>query len=183
MTPKQAERLCKKITDIRRVLAAEKRKFGAFDDSKGLRYFPPKYYIQLGDYTGGMVYLRWFAKNFADDAGFPDFLFECLLILFKVGKIKEAERKALEVFCSDIHLLDLFLGVTAAPVQPWERTRHPEVAPDYITHLRQQPDLLEFTAWLTAYTTTEGFLASTSNYLDLRQQLHGEHDLEKRRVL
>ncbi|HEX3933131.1 MAG TPA: hypothetical protein VHW43_00540 [Puia sp.] len=32
MTPKQIEKLTKKIADIKRILAAEKRKFGAYDD-------------------------------------------------------------------------------------------------------------------------------------------------------
>lgn len=53
MTPKQAERLIKKIAVIKRVLAAEKRKFGGYDDSRGLRYLPTRYYLQLGDYRGG----------------------------------------------------------------------------------------------------------------------------------
>jgi hypothetical protein len=42
MTPKQIEILKKKIADIRRTLAAEKRKFGVYDDSGGLRYLPTK---------------------------------------------------------------------------------------------------------------------------------------------
>jgi len=37
MTEKQIERVNKKITDIKSVLAAEKRKFGCHDDSRGLR--------------------------------------------------------------------------------------------------------------------------------------------------
>lgn len=32
MTPKQTEKLTKKIADIKRILAAEKRNFGAYDD-------------------------------------------------------------------------------------------------------------------------------------------------------
>src|SRR5699024_10525078 len=101
MTPKQAERLQKKISDIRRALAAEKRKFGAYDDSRGLRYLPTRYYMQLGDYRGGLTYLRWFSKNFPDDGGFPDFLFEWTVILFKSGRLKEAAQKAFETFCAN----------------------------------------------------------------------------------
>ncbi len=82
MTPKQTERLRKKITAIRRTLAAEKRKFGCYDDGRGLRYLPTKYYIQLADYKGGLTYTRWFQKNFPDDCGFPDFLFEWTILLF-----------------------------------------------------------------------------------------------------
>ncbi len=69
MTPKQAQRLIIKIADINRALATEKRKFGGYDDSRGLRYLPTRYYIQLADYKGGLAYTRWFAKTFPDDIG------------------------------------------------------------------------------------------------------------------
>ena len=83
MTPKQIERVRSKIKQIRATFAAEKRKFGAYDDSRGLRYLPLEYYIKLQDYKGGLTYTRWFQKNFPDDIGFPDFLFEWTIILFK----------------------------------------------------------------------------------------------------
>ena len=76
MTPKQVERLRARNLNIKRTLASEKRKFGWYDDSRGLRYKPTKYFIQLQDYKDGLTYLRWFSRNFPDDAGFPDFLFE-----------------------------------------------------------------------------------------------------------
>jgi hypothetical protein len=184
MTPKQADRLRKKITDIRRVLAAEKKKFGAYDDSRGLRYFPTRYYVQLGDFKGGLIYLRWFAKNFPDDAGFPDFLFEWTIILYQSGKTKEAEKKAIETFCADIHLFDEFLGRPGIPTESWE---HAAIDGDsfaaYFDSIGKQTMLLDFTEWLTAFTTTEQFLTSSSKYIDLNRQLHGEHDVEKRRPL
>ena len=72
MTPKQSQRLIKKIADLKRALAAEKRKFGGYDDSRGLRYLPTRYYLQLADYKAGLAYTRWFAKAFPDDIGLPD---------------------------------------------------------------------------------------------------------------
>lgn len=184
MTPKQADRLRKKITDIKRVLAAEKKKFGAYDDSRGLRYFPTRYYIQLCDFKGGLTYLRWFAKNFPDDAGFPDFLFEWTIILYQNGKTKEAEKKAIETFCADIHLLDEFLGRPGIPIEPWE---YAAIASDsfsaYFDSLGKQTILVDFAEWLTAFTATERFLTSSNRYIDLRRQLEDEHDLEKRRHL
>ena len=184
MTPKQADRLKKKITDIRRVLAAEKRKFGWYDDSRGLRYFPTKYYLQLGDVAGGLTYTSWFAKNFPDDAGFPDFLFEWLVILFKNVKIKEAEQKAIETFCADIHLLNSFLGRPHAISEPWEdEPRIGGISPEYFGSLGTQLPLSDFAEWLTGFVATEWFLAIAGKYIDLRRQLHGEHDLEQRRYL
>ena len=95
MTPKQKERLQKKIVDIKRTLASEKRKFRFYDDSSGIRYLPTKYFIRIADYRGGLVYTKWFDKNFPGDSGFPEFLFEWTLILFKNGKTIESEKKAI----------------------------------------------------------------------------------------
>ena len=182
MTPKQADRLRKKITDIRRVLATEKRKFGGYDDSRGLRYFPTKYYLQLNDFAGGLTYTRWFAKNFPDDAGFPDFLFEWLVILFKNGKTKEAEQKAIETFCLDIHLFNSFLGRPQAVSEPWEDEHTTEDSTaQYFGSFGTQISLSDFAEWLTGFMATDRFLASADKYIDLRRQLHVEHDLEQRR--
>jgi hypothetical protein len=120
MTPAKIEKLQKKIADIKRRLASEKRKFGAYDDSRGLRYLPPKYFIRLVDYGGGLKYTKWFAKQFQDDIGFPDFLFEWTIILFKNGLIKEAEKKAFETFCSNTYLLDKFFSKPIIPIDKWE---------------------------------------------------------------
>ncbi|CAN5446966.1 hypothetical protein BH09BAC4_BH09BAC4_01530 [soil metagenome] len=49
MTPKQVQRLLKKITDIKRALAAEKRKYDGYDDSRGLHYLHTCHYLQLSD--------------------------------------------------------------------------------------------------------------------------------------
>ena len=55
MTPKQADRLRRQITAIRRTLAAEKRKFGSYDDTRGLRYLPLRSCVQLADFAGGLT--------------------------------------------------------------------------------------------------------------------------------
>jgi hypothetical protein len=70
MTLKQIERLRLKIEKVKKTLANEKRKFGGYDDSRGLRYLPTLYFVQLADYTGGLKYTKWFSKNFPDDMGF-----------------------------------------------------------------------------------------------------------------
>ena len=85
---------------MKRILAAEKKKFGCYDDSRGLRYLPTSYFVQMEDYKGGVTYLKWFYKNFPDDGGFPEFLFESTILLFKDGKQREAASAALQTFCS-----------------------------------------------------------------------------------
>jgi hypothetical protein len=158
MTPKQIERLKKKIADIRRALAAEKRKFGAYDDSRGLRYLPTRYYLQLEDYKGGLTYLRWFDKNFPGDGGFPDFLFERTILLFKAGKAKEAEKMAFKAFCANTYLFDRFFGRPITPVDKWEGSNWEAPSfTDYFGYSSGQPNLADFSQWLGELIVTEGF--------------------------
>src|SRR5690606_20246296 len=104
MTDKQRQRLRDKIEKVKRTLTAEKRRLGCFDDSRGLRYLPTEMYVRLGDFDGGLKYLKWFDKNFPDDIGFPEFLFESTIILFKTGNLEQAEEKALKTHFSNTFL-------------------------------------------------------------------------------
>ena len=99
MTPKQRERIQIKIAKIKKELAADKKRWGGFyDDSRGLRYLPPELYLKIQDYSGAQRYFNWFSKNFPEDSGYPVFLFEWAITLFKTGKIKNAEDKILETY-------------------------------------------------------------------------------------
>ena len=181
MTPKQTERLKKKIADIKKALASEKRKYGAYDDSRGLRYLPTTYFISLGDYSGGLAYIRWFYRNFPDDTGFPDFLFEQTIILFKTGKLKEAEKKAFQTFCRNTYLFDKYFGRTMIPIGKWEGSNL--AAPAFAEHLgysSQQPELSDFTHWLHNYTGSQKFVSLSADYIDLYKQLNTEQDQNRR---
>ena len=123
MTPKQAERIKNKIKKIKTALAADKKRWGGFyDDSRGLRYIPPQLYIELNDFTGGLRYLNWFNKNFPDDSGYPDFLFEWTIVLFKTGRLKMPRKKHLKPFavtpiCSTFFSQDQYMQLKNGKVQ------------------------------------------------------------------
>jgi hypothetical protein len=184
MTPKQTQRLIKKIADIKRALAAEKRKFGGYDDSRGLRYLPTRYYLQLADYQGGLTYTRWFAKTFPDDIGFPDFLFEWSVLLFKTGKFTQAKAKIWQTFCANTYVLDKFVGL---PIQPLPKYEWSNLAlagfTEYFTYSHQQPELLDFSQWLEEFMASEPFTSRKARYLTIHQQLNVEDDLESRAYL
>lgn len=184
MTPKQIERLKKKIADIKRTLTAEKRKFGGYDDSRGIRYLPTKYYIQLGDYSGGLTYTKWFNKNFPDDCGFPDFLFEWTIILFKNSKIKEAEKKAFETFCSNTYLFDKFFGRPIMPIDKWEGSNlDAPTFTKYFDYSSAQPELADFSEWLNKYISGEEFINRSDKYINIQKKLKTENDKETRHYL
>lgn len=179
MTPYQKQRLELKIKKIRNILAAEKRKFGGYDDSRGLRYLPTSIYIKLQDYKGGLVYTRWFAKNFPDDAGFPDFLFEWTIILFMNGKMKDAERKAVETFFSNTYTFDKFFGREIVPIDKSENwsVEQPEFLDDF-KYSSGQPELAAFALWLNEFEQTEKFKSVAERFTQAQMKLKYEKDPE-----
>ncbi|HRE51865.1 MAG TPA: hypothetical protein PK339_10600 [Flavitalea sp.] len=172
MTPKQTERLKKKITDIKRALAAEKRKLGCYDDSRGRRYMPLRYFIKLSDYAGGLAYLKWFQKNFPDDGGFPEFLFEWTIILFKTGKIKEAEKKAFQTFCRNPYWFDKFFGKPIKPIDMWHGSNI--AAPEYaeaLAYSNEQADPADFCEWLEKTISTDEFVDQRAKHIEIYRRL------------
>ena len=184
MTPKQSQRLIKKIADIKRALAAEKRKFGGYDDSRGLRYLPTRYYLHLADYKEGLAYTRWFAKTFPDDIGFPDFLFEWAVLLFKSGKLAEAKAKIWQTFCANTYVLDKFVGHPIHPIQKYEWSNLAQAGfTAYFTYSHQQTEWLDFSQWLEEFMASELFTTRKARYLTIHQQLVVEDDQEIRDYL
>jgi hypothetical protein len=184
MTPKQTEKLRAKIADIKKVLAYEKRKFGGYDDSRGLRYLPTRYFVELADYAGGLAYTKWFSKNFPDDAGFPDFLFEWTIILLKSGQINQAAQKAFQTFCSNTYLLDKFFERPILPIDKWEGSNleSPSFL-EYFQYNYQQPGLEDFTVWLRLFLSSEPFSQAAIQFVKLSKALNQADDIEKRSYL
>lgn len=184
MTPRQIEKAAAKIAQIKKTLAAEKRKYGAYDDSRGLRYLPTKYYIQLGNYKDGLKYLNWFAKNFPDDGGFPDFLFEWTIILFKSAKLKDATQKAFETFCANTYLFDSFYGRPIIPIDKWEGSNLSSPAfIGYFEYSSQQQELTDFSQWLHSLISSEEFSSRCDRYVEVYKKLKTEKDTETRGFL
>lgn len=185
MTDKQADKLRLKIKKIKAELTADKKHWGGFyDDSRGLRYMPPQYYIKLRDWADGVKYLKWFHKNFPDDSGIPDFLFEWTIILFKSGDLKQAEQKAFRAFCANTYIIDKFFGRPIVPLDKYENSNIdiPEFA-DYLTYLSDQPNLADFADWLDKFTKTEKFVATSQKFINIYRRLKTENDSETRHYL
>jgi hypothetical protein len=184
MTPKQIERIQKKIKNIRKALYEEKRMFGGYHDGRGLRYIPPSLYLKIQDYKGGLTYLRWFNKNFSDDIGMPDFLFEWTIILFKIGKIKEAESKAIQTYFANSYLFDKFFERQIIPIEKYENSNLdiPEFA-EYLTYSKNQNELSDFSEWLADFEKSEKFGKIKSKFLEISKRLKTENDRETRSYL
>jgi hypothetical protein len=184
VTPRQTEILKRKIADIKRILAAEKRKFGCYDDSRGLRYLPTRYFIQLADYSGGLTYLKWFGKNFPDDGGFPEFLFEWTIILFKTGNKKEAEKKAFLTFCSNPYWFDKYFNRPVIALDMWHSSNLTTVAyTEALEYSCKQINLTDFSEWLNKFISTEDFIYRSNKYVNIYKRLKTEDDKEMRLYL
>jgi hypothetical protein len=183
MTEKQQERIKAKIKKIKAALAADKKRWGGYyDDSRGLRYTPPRLYIQLGDFSGGLRYMNWFTKNFPDDSCYPDFLFEWTIILFKTGRLKEAERKAFQAFCRNTYLFDKFFCKPIIPIDKWEGSNL-EVAAfvnSSFDYIHSQDNLTDFSDWLDNFIKSEKFIQQSNKLIEVNRRLKNENDSETR---
>lgn len=186
MTEKQIERVKTKIKKIKAALAADKKRWGGYyDDSRGLRYAPPQFYIQIGDFSGGLRYMNWFNKNFPDDICYPDFLFEWTIILFKTGRLKEAEKKAFETFCSNTYLFDFFFGRPVTKLEKYEGSNleTQEFADNHFYYTNKHDNLADFSEWLEKFLLTEKFIHVSNKFLEIQERLATEVDTEKRHDL
>ena len=185
MTPKQEERTRTKIKRIKAELAADKKRWGGYyDDSRGLRYLPSALYQKLEDYQGGLRYTNWFKKNFPDDCGFPDFLFEWTIILFKTVKYKEAEKKAFETYFSNTYLFDKFFGNRVVPIDKYENSNIdiPSYC-DFLVYSSGQAGLSDFSDWLAKFLSSEKFASFSTKFIEINKRLKVEKDHESRLYL
>jgi hypothetical protein len=184
MTPKETDKYKKYIADVKRSLSAEKRKYGGYHDGRGMRYYPPKAYLKLQDFKGGLSYLKWFQKNFPDDSGFPDFLMEWTIILFMTGKLKDAEKKAFQTFCSNTYLFDKYFDRPIIRIDKYEFSNI-DIAEYTKTfeYSSKQSELVDFSNWLTKYLLSENFIKLSSKFIDISKRIKKETDNESRGYL
>lgn len=131
---------------------------GFYDDSQGLRYQPPELYLKIQDYPGALRYFNWFHKNFPEDSGYPVFLFEWAITLFKRGKIKLAEDKILETYFSNSYIIHGFLEIENKESSISENSNwQTRVVAENFLYSKKEPELLDFAAWLSDFIKEHRF--------------------------
>ena len=179
MTPREIERLKSRVADIKRIFAVEKLSYGRYPDKSGVRYLPTKYYVQLGDYTSGLTYLKWFSKNFPVDPGLPYFFFEWIIILYKKGNIRNAEKKAFETYCSNTYLFDTFFNRSIIAIDKWEDSNlaKPAFAKN-LGYSCEQIELADFSEWLSNYYFSEKFNKLSNSFIAIQKRIKLDNDKE-----
>lgn len=161
MTAKQQERIQLKIAKIRKELAADKKRWGGYyDDSRGLRYLPPELYLRIQDYSGALRYFNWFRKNFPDDSGYPVFLFEWAITLFKKGRLKDAKAKTLQTDLANSYIIPAFLQIGNSRPSPktFSGWKTADVAEE-MGYSNDDAELADFAAWLRDFVSSAEFTA------------------------
>ena len=132
--PKTPKGLSNKITKIRSQFSAFKREYGGLDDGGGARYYLFYLYFLLGDNRRSSAFLRWYEKEFPDDAGEPIQLLCWALILRKMGK--NAELQLARTMLSNIYLLPHLLGKDLERQDMWHFSNDTE--PDIIEYIPER---------------------------------------------
>jgi hypothetical protein len=174
MTERQIKVIRTKIDQIKKALAADKKQWGGqYHDGRGLRYLPPQYFLKLADYSGALRYFNWFNKNFPDDIGYPDFLFEWTITLFYCGKLKEAEKMAFNTFLQNAYYFDSYFdySIVLHDKVHGSNWQSPEITDGFI-YSHTQTQLTEFSNWLRQVIQSEKFQKAMNAYLEIEKQLN-----------
>ena len=112
-------------------------------------------------------------------------MFEWTIILFKTGRLKEAEKKAFETFRSNTYLFDIFFGRQVKKIEKWEGSnlQTQDFAEKQFSYNIKQNNLHDFSVWLDNFIATEKFILLSTKYLDIQKRLTTERDTETRRYL
>lgn len=173
MTDKQIEKVKAKIEKYKNALAADKKYWsGQYHDGQGIRYIIPEEFIKIKDYKGCLRYFNWFDKNFTDDGCFPIFLFEWTFILFKCGKMIDAEKKAHRTFFSNSFLFDRFLGkeplrLDKNKISNWEY----ESLVENFAYSSKDINFIEFGIWIEKILSSRNFLNKANEFVEIEQKL------------
>ncbi len=176
MTPKQIQNKLDKISKIKKALAADKKHWGGYyEDSRGLRYLPPELYLQIKDYVGALKYFKWFSKSFPDDIGFPLFLFEWTITLYKNADFKNAEILALKTFFSNSYIFDKFLDRQFLNLDKYEGSNweNPELA-ENLTYSKYQDELKDFAEWISEFLSSDKFYKIANEFVEIERKLKTE---------
>ena len=184
MTPNQKQEFEEQIEDIKASIETEVQLLDGYNDELRQVYIPTQLYLQMEDYAAGLDYIRWYLKVAHGDLGAPDFLFECTVIFFMCGKIKEAERKAVETFFNNTYIFDKYFGrelIQIDKLESWDNEK-PEYLADF-KYSSNQPKLAEFTQWLKEFEHSDKFQSISKRFTAALIWLKYETDPKVREYL
>ena len=166
MIPEMKEILKKDIKKMRAKLLAQKKKTGAYDEIGNLRYEPPRLYLKIQDYKGGLGYMEWFDKNFPEDLYWPEFLFEWTIFLYMNDKTPEAAQKAADTLLMNEYIFDKYFGrsIPAYSKSDDLTVEGPLILDSFRYSEKKNLELEEFSKWLKDLEQKEEFISYIDYY-------------------
>lgn len=151
------------------------------DDNQGIRYLIGSVYLRAG--KTGEAHIRLLAS--ADD--YPPCQYDLALLHFRKGKYGSAATSLRRGFMANGYIAEMLCGYSdPARIVIWHGSNHaePELAGDYVSQYgvlwRETPDAIAFLRWLHTHPKV---MAERAAYLEGREALLWNHDVEERRVI
>jgi len=169
---------------LKRALASEKRRFGAYDDSSGRRYRIGPLYALAGDLKEALAHYRWFEKQFPDDVDEPVHCLWWALTLYRSGNLESANRKLLDMLVRNLYLLPALIGSPIARQDMWHASNRDE--PEYLSRI--SPELLpqlsvDERSWIERQLETTLFRRVKDEYVSTHHALLTEENVTKRSAI
>lgn len=172
--PKRTETIKRRIEEYENYLKAEKRRYGCYDDSAGIRYLIGPYYMIAGDIEGALKHYKWFTRVFPDDIGEPGQYLSWTLALYKSGDMKKAYIKFLHTLFMNPYVIARIIGIDYhLPFKPYSNIPTKEWA-DYIPVEIYNLWDEEAAAWLKESYNAEKTQSLLHKYNDIGKRLETE---------
>ena len=184
MTEKQIEKIKKRIRSYRAKLTAEKRKYGWYDDSRGIRYLIPELYVQLQDFKGALRYYKWFDKEFSDDIGFPEFNLYWSMTYFENNDTVKATKILYKTSFTNTYLIDLLSERKPANIDKSETIGFE--SKNYAVQISKECEKLitpNFKKWLIKTSEREDYKKNMNRFISIQKLTKDEHLGELRSAL
>lgn len=108
--PKTPRGIQSRIKKYEEYLNWERRTYGCYDDSSGVRYDIGPLYMLMGDIDGAVRSFNLFKRRFPDDMGDPFQYLTWALALYKKGQVKKAEIKLIQTMLLNLYLVPHIIG-------------------------------------------------------------------------
>jgi len=183
MTEKQIERIKTSIKKHRAALAAEKRKFGGYDDSAGNRYYISNLYMKMADYKGVITYKKWFDKNFPDDSGTPLLSLNWSIAFFELGQLEKAKIYTIDTAFQNIYLHDLLLDREIKRIDMYEQGydmfEHSQAVVKYCKKVSTK----SYLDWLLKFMNSDEYKKPVNKFVEISKLIKYEYNNNKRDLL
>ncbi|NJK97153.1 MAG: hypothetical protein HC905_21570 [Bacteroidales bacterium] len=183
MTEKQIIKIQQSIKRHRAALAAEKRKFGDYDDSAGRRYVIADLYMKISDYKGAITYKKWFDKNFPDDMGSALLSLNWSVAYYELGKMHEAKMLAIETGLQNVYLHHLLLKRSVTRIDMEEHGHDLLAFAEELVNYCKKTVTSPYLEWLTGFMESDEYKKPVTRYIALSKLLKDEDNREKRSEL